>query len=148
MKKVSFWAALIACIILAAACKTTGGNQNLSEDDARYKSIYDKYRSGLILTGASKYTVKSGDTLVNISRSLYQDPYYYPVIMLASSNVVLDPDKIDPGMQLTVPNLQANLNDANARANIKAFLLEIADLEESRNRAGTAKGMRDKANTL
>jgi len=147
MKKVSFWAALIACVMLVAACKTTG-NQNLSEDDARYKSIYDRYRSGLILTGASKYTVKSGDTLVNISRSLYQDPYYYPVIMMASSNVVLDPDKIEPGMQLTVPDLQVNLNNANARANIKEFLLEIANLEENRNRAGTAKGMRDKANSL
>ena len=146
MKKVSFWAALIACIMLVAACKTVGsGNQS---DDAKYKSIYDKYRSGLILTGANTYTVKSGDMLVNISRSFYQDPFYYPVIMMASSHVVLDPDKIEPGMQLTVPDLQVNLNDASARANIRRFLLEIADVEESRNRAATARGMRDRANSL
>jgi len=143
MKKMFFWVALIACIMLVSACKTVG-----KTDDEKFKSIYDKYRSGLILDGASKYTVKSGDTLVNISRSLYQDPYFYPVIMMASSDVVLDPDKITPGMQLTVPNLQVNLNDAGAKSNIKRFLLEIADVEQSRNRAGTAQGMRDKANSL
>ena len=147
MKKVSFWVALIACImLLAAACESLGdGNKS---DDAKYKSIYDKYKSGLILDGASKYVVKKGDTLSNISRVLYQDPYYYPVIMMASSDIVLDPDKIEPGMQLTVPNLQANLNNANARSNIKRLLLEFADLEESRDRAGTAQGMRDRSNSL
>jgi LysM repeat protein len=138
--------------MLVSACRTVSNeNQSGNEGqsgDAVYKSIYDKYRSGLILTGASTYTVKSGDTLANISRSLYQDGFFYPVIMLASSDIVLDPDKIEPGMQLTVPNLQVNLDNANARANIKKFLLEIADVEQDRNRAATAKGLRDKSDSL
>ncbi|MDR2922723.1 MAG: hypothetical protein LBU85_05215, partial [Treponema sp.] len=64
MKKVFFGAALIACIMLVSACRTVSNeNQSGNEGqsgDAVYKSIYDKYRSGLILTGASTYTVKSG----------------------------------------------------------------------------------------
>ena len=147
MKKALFGAALIICIMLVTACQTSGNSAG-QIDDARFRSVYDRYRSGLILDGAGTYTVRSGDTLVNISRSFYQDGLYYPIIMLASSDVVLDPDLINPGMRLTIPDLQVNFNNANARANIKAFFYDMADLEESRGRSPTANGIRQHANSL
>jgi hypothetical protein len=67
--------------------------------------------------------------------------------MLASSDVVADPDKIVPGMGLTIPDLQKNLDDPGARANIKNYLLEIAKVEDSRY-PKTAKALRDEADRL
>jgi hypothetical protein len=86
--------------------------------------------------------------LANIARNVYGDGFYYPIILLASSNVVLDPDNIEPGMELTIPDLQRNLNNARARANIKSFFMEIADIEEGRNRIPTARGIRQHAEAL
>ena len=149
MKKTFLWAVLITCIMLVAACKTVdSGNANREVSDATFKSIYDRYKTGLILNGAGTYTVKGGDTLANVSRAFYLDGFYYPIIMLASSDVVLDPDKIDPGMQLTIPDLRINLDNANARANIKAFLFEMADVEDNRGRGSTANGIRQHATSL
>jgi len=101
----------------------------------------------LILDGAETYTVVWGDTLTKIARNKYQNGFYYPIIMMASSNVVKDQDKIVPGMKLTIPNLQANLNDSRARASIKSYLLEVASLTE-RKRPRDAAGLRSLANSL
>jgi aromatic ring hydroxylase len=66
---------------------------------------------------------------------------------MASSNVVKDQDKIVSGMRLTIPNLQANLNDSRARESIKRYILEIASLTE-RKRPRDAAGLRNLANSL
>jgi LysM repeat protein len=100
----------------------------------------------LILEGAETYTVVWGDTLTKISRNKYRNGFYYPLIMMASS-IVKDQDKITPGMKLTIPNLQANLNDSIARASIKRYILEIASLTE-RKRPRDAAGLRSLANSL
>jgi hypothetical protein len=68
--------------------------------------------------------------------------------MLASSDVVLDPDKIEPGMNLTVPDLDRNLNDPKARKSLKNFLVEIADIYDRRNRSQDANGLRDLSASL
>ena len=68
--------------------------------------------------------------------------------MLASKDVVLDPDKIEPGMELTVPDLQKNLDSPKARANIKKYLGEIAKVEEDRGRSQDAEGLKDLADSL
>jgi hypothetical protein len=101
----------------------------------------------LVLDGAETYTVVRGDTLSKIARSKYRNGFYYPIIMMASSNVVKDQDKITPGMRLTIPNLQANLNDSRARASIKRYILEIAGITE-RKRPRDAAGLRSLANSL
>jgi hypothetical protein len=101
----------------------------------------------LVLDGAETYTVVWGDTLSKISRNKYRNGFYYPLIMMASSNVVKDQDKITPGMRLIIPNLQANLNDSRARASIKRYILEIASLTE-RKRPRDAAGLRNLANSL
>jgi len=66
---------------------------------------------------------------------------------MASQTVVKDQDKIVPGMKLTIPRLQANLDDPKARASIKKYILEIASLTE-RKRPRDAAGLRNLANSL
>jgi hypothetical protein len=126
-------------IILITSCKTT---------DSTFKRIYGKYEGTIILDGARKYTVKSGDKLVDIAANFYSDGHYYPVIMLASSDVVLDPDKILPGMVLTIPDLQRNLNDVRAKASIKGVMMDCSVIENNRNRPDTAKGLRELSRSL
>ena len=155
MKKIFLFAIAIISIMLIASCASLTSSSESdppptpqNETEKALQTVYERYVETLILTGASNYTVKSGDTLSNIARDQYKNGFYYPVIMLASNNVVLDPDKIEPGMRLTIPDLQRNLNDAGARSKIKEYLLEIADVEQKRNRADTATGIRNQANSL
>jgi len=105
----------------------------------------------LILDGAETYTVVRRDTLSHIARVKYgsNNGFYYPLIIMASRDLVEDQDYIEPGMVLTIPNLQANLNDARARASMKAFFLEIADITDRQHkRPNDAAGLRKLANSL
>ena len=144
MKKLLLITVPMISILLFIGCATTLMTPQNPTEEA-FRDIYQRYRSDLILTGSSTYTVRAGDTLAAIARANYGDGFYYPIIMLASSNVVLDPDRIEPGLQLTIPDLQRNLNNARARASIKSFFMEIATTEENRNRRETAAGIRSRA---
>jgi len=98
----------------------------------------------LVLDGAETYTVIHRDTLSHIARIKYRNGFYYPLIIMASRDLVEDQDYIEIGMVLTIPNLQANLNDARARASMKAFFLEVADIT-NRKRPKDAAGLRSLA---
>ena len=111
-------------------------------------AVYEQYAGDLILDGARRYTVVSGDTLVRIARNQYGNGFYYPIIMMASRDVVQDPDRLRPGMVLTIPDINANINNPGARVSIRNFLFDIAIIEEQRNRQDTASGLRDIANSL
>jgi len=136
MKKIAFVLILAICVMTVFSCKSTG-----KVTDDTFRKIYDKYYGDLILDGAQKYTVKSGDTLAQISNAQYGDGYYYPIIMLASKDTVLDQDKIQPGMTLVVPDLQKNLNDQKAKEAIKGVIVDCSRIENSRGRKDTAKGL-------
>jgi len=105
----------------------------------------------LVLDGAETYTVVKGDTLSNISRKKYQDGFYWPLLMMASPSawtsfgMTQDQDLIEPGMVLTVPRLQANLNDARAKQSMKKYFLEIATITD-RIRPADAAGLRSLVN--
>jgi hypothetical protein len=102
--------------------------------------------TALVLDGADAYTVVRGDTLSGISRKKYQNGFYYPLIMMASNGIVQDQDLIEPGMVFIIPKLQANLNDATARASMKKYFLEIAVITD-RKRPADAAGLRSLANS-
>jgi len=144
MKKVALVLVLVAGVMTVFSCKSTG---KVVPEEA-FKRIYDKYYDDLILDGANSYTVKSGDRLSQISTEFYGDGYYYPVIMLASKDVVLDQDKIQPEMKLVIPDLKKNLDSPKAKAAIKGVIKDCADIEDSRGRKDTAKGLRDHAAKL
>jgi len=86
----------------------------------------------LVLDGAELYTVIIADTLSHIARLKYGavNGYFYPLIIMASRDIVEDQDLIEPNTVLTIPDLQANLADARARASMKNFFLEIAEITE------------------
>ena len=147
MKKTVLAVLIIA--LLAVSCKSGPQiNEDTPVSDETFRSIYNRYSGDLILEGAETYTVQSGDTLSAIARRVYQDGFYYPLIMLASSSIVLDPDKIMPGMELTIPNLQTNLDSRRARAAIKGVIMDCAQLESNRGREETARGLRNHADSL
>lgn len=60
-----------------------------------------------------KYTVKQGDTLGGIAKTMYGDAKLYTKIFEASRDVVSNADVVTPGMELTVPVLHA-LQSASA----------------------------------
>jgi LysM repeat protein len=50
-----------------------------------------------------KYTVKPGDTLSKISKEFYGTPNQYMRIFEANRDQLRDPDKIQPGQELSIP---------------------------------------------
>jgi LysM repeat protein len=50
------------------------------------------------------WTVKSGDTLSKIAKSAYDDGKLYMKIFEANKGLLKDPDKIQVGQKLTIPN--------------------------------------------
>jgi phage tail protein X len=132
MKKVVLAAILIVSVMLAVSCKSTAKTASGRQDvDEQYRRLYDA-NTGLDLTGAEKYTVRQGDTLNDISRRHYDDGFYYPVIMLASHGVVVNPDKIQPGMVLTIPDLERNKANENSRRSMKNCLNGFANIERAK----------------
>jgi len=144
MKKTILIGALVLSVLAVFACKS----QPKSTED-QLREVYGRHYNDLILEGAETYTVVEGDTLAHIAgKKEYHNGFYYPIILMASRDVVVDEDKIAPGMQLTIPNLQKNLDDPKAKASIKQFLLDVAKIEDSRNRPDTAKGLRELSASL
>ena len=50
-----------------------------------------------------RYTVKAGDSLSKISSQFYGDPNQYNRIFEANRDQLKDPNKIQPGQQLVIP---------------------------------------------
>ena len=135
--------------LLVFGCKNAP--KTVSEEEAREAAeaaeaasemmdVLKDYFSGINMEGAKKYTVVSGDTLSQIAIREYgkENGYYYPLIMLGSSEVVADPENIEPGWELTIPDLQANLNDPLTRGTLKDFLKAVAGVYKERSDSETA----------
>lgn len=135
MKKIVLLA-MSAMLVLVSCASSPKENQQEQVNQA-FEEVYNQYGSLLILEGAQEYNVQSGDTLSKISKKFYgQDRgYYFPLIMLASSETVLDPDTIVPGMVLIVPDLEKNLNDTSVLVNLKSFFTKIADVYKNKKTA-------------
>ena len=104
-------------------------------------SVGSRHQSGIILDGATSYSVARGDTLSSIARRAYQDGSLYPLIMMV--NTIADPDEIEPGEQYTIPNHRTNMNDPTAKQSINRYFLQIAQIEEQRGRSETAAMIRN-----
>ncbi|MDR0669223.1 MAG: LysM peptidoglycan-binding domain-containing protein [Treponema sp.] len=165
----ALWAILICGFVLS--CKSTGtvsaptpvstpgstsGPNPRPVEEVPLEEIYGQHEVGIILTGAKEHTVVKGDTLSSIARHYYgpgDNGYYFPLIIAASRlNInIVDPDKIEVGTKLVVPDLQENLNDPGARTNLKNLLKKIADfysLKPGRQSAGLHAGLTRLYNTL
>ncbi|MDR1098983.1 MAG: LysM peptidoglycan-binding domain-containing protein [Treponema sp.] len=148
MKKTFFVLAGLAACMLVFSCAST----EFTQEDANiaFGKVYDTFRDELILEGAKSYTVVQGDTLSAITRRNYggKNGYFFPLIMLASSDVVLDPDSIEPGMALTIPDLEKNLSNSQARKKLQKFLEEIARIYDKKGREETRNRLKALAASL
>ncbi|MGA8035336.1 MAG: LysM peptidoglycan-binding domain-containing protein [Candidatus Acidiferrales bacterium] len=54
--------------------------------------------------GGKSYTVQAGDSLSKIAQHYYGSASQYMKIFNANKNVLSDPDKIKPGMNLVIPD--------------------------------------------
>ena len=125
MKKIVSTLFAVALVLGMVACKSAPKTQDLSES---FNKVYENYLDVLDLTGADTYTVKKGDTLTSITKAMYGDNngYYFPLIMLASKDVVQDPEMISPGMKLTIPSLERNINNVEKAKALSPYFKDVA----------------------
>jgi nucleoid-associated protein YgaU len=121
--------------------------------------IYDNYRNELDMSGAQTYVVKKGDTLSNITRDVYgavtdagnagrSNGFYFPLIMLASEQGIVDPDLIEPGMTLVIPDLRKNLDNPANRQAIKDCLRDVAYVYNKKGNSVAENGLLTLADSL
>ena len=53
----------------------------------------------------ARHTVKSGETLGKIAKQYYDNASKYQAIFNANTNILKNPDLIQPGQELVIPNL-------------------------------------------
>ncbi|MBO7174709.1 MAG: LysM peptidoglycan-binding domain-containing protein [Spirochaetaceae bacterium] len=137
MKKIVLLLVSISMLLVSCSSTPEATVQQVQEQEQveqAFEEVYQHFEQVLILDGAQEYKVRSRDTLSKIANKFYGqgNGYYFPLIMLASSDTVLDPDTIVPGMVLTVPDLQKNLNDTSVQQTLKTFFTEIADVYKNK----------------
>ncbi|MDR3248947.1 MAG: LysM peptidoglycan-binding domain-containing protein [Treponema sp.] len=84
--------------------------------------------SSIVLDGARTHRVVWGNSLSKIALQYYgrRNGYYYPLIILGNPGVIKNPDLIVSGSRLKIPDLQRNLNNKAARAELKTYMNELA----------------------
>jgi hypothetical protein len=150
MKKVYFLLIVLTALI-PLACKSAPSVPAQPQEEAEAEpgpaaavtdeaAFHDAYQAALPLNmdGAERYIVKEGDTLTKIARTKYGrgNAFFFPLIMAASKSQktvdIGDPDLIEPGMELIIPNLDANRNNPELRARLKTLLLSVSGIYDDR----------------
>jgi hypothetical protein len=105
---------------------------------------------GLVLDGATNHTVVRGDTLADIAATKYggSNMYFFPLVRLANASTVPDPDVIEVGTRLTLPDLQRNLDSVGANALVRADMLSIAAQYERQGKPNAASTLRSLATRI
>ncbi|MDR2743245.1 MAG: LysM peptidoglycan-binding domain-containing protein [Treponema sp.] len=163
MKKIYFLYLVVLAALVTVSCKSTPVQMQEKESEpaaAEEAAFYDAYQSvlPLILDGAERYVVKEGETLTKIAQAKYGrgNAFFFPLIMAASKSQkmvnIADPDLIEPGMELIIPNLDVNRNNPEIRARIKTLLLSVCniygDRSETRWSSELIDGLSSTANSL
>lgn len=121
---------MIACTSVSTMDPGAAKPKSQKEINKSFEKVYTNYYSSLVLKDAKSYTVKKGDTLTSITKTFYagkdENGYYFPLIMLASHNVVADPELITPGMNLTIPDFDANINDKEVAKKLSPYFKDLA----------------------
>ena len=113
----------------------------------------------------TEYTVKKGDTLSQIAEKFYGSKdraYFFPIIVaytfdsmskinVSSDSVSLqiaDPDVIEPGTVLRIPDFDAFMASTVHVTLVKPLFEKFAVRYENKGRSGVAKMLRERANRL
>lgn len=148
MKKIAVAILSVLGIFLAVSCTTTStmddGAQarKQAELNKSFDKVYNTHEQSLVLDGAETYEVKKGDTLTSITKTFYAgndtNGYYFPLIMLASHNVVSDPELITPGMKLTIPNFEKNIKDAAVAKKLSPYFKDLSEVYKQKDTPAAA----------
>lgn len=112
-----------------------------------------------------EYTVKNGDTLSQIAETFYGSKdraYFFPIIIaytldsftkvnVGGQSVTVnfdDPDIIEPGTVLRIPNFEEFMNSKLHIEAVKPLFERVARRYENKGRPGVAKMLRERANRL
>ena len=166
MKKVLVFL-VVAVALIGLSCKSgpTASGASIEGDVTQEKvnqaleKIYSTYFGKLDLSGAQNYTVEKGDTLTKITQKYYggltdvgtagsSNGFYFPILMLASGNTIVDPDLIEPGMKLTIPDLKKNLANSGARKAIKNCIQDVSYVYNKKGQSSVEKGLVTLADSL
>lgn len=137
MKKPVFLVLIALAALFAVSCKSAPpAEPEPPAQEYTDDKFIDAYKAVLpiIYDGAQNYTVKSGDTLTRIARQFYgrRNAFFFPLIMAASKEKqtvdIVDPDMIQPGMELVIPDLELNLAQPDIKARIKTLLDSVAKI--------------------
>ena len=162
MKKFTVVLIILLVAVVLFSCKSSPkieGEVTQEKVNDALGQIYDNYRNKLDMTGAQNYTVVRGDSLTQITHRFYgnvsgvgdagpQNGFYFPVIMLASDSHIVDPDLIEPGMNLKIPDLKRNLDNSGSRKAIKDCLNDVAYVYNRKGNAATENGLKKLAGSL
>lgn len=143
MKKITFVLLSLVAAFGMISCTSTSTMDDAAKKQAEINKSFDKvygnYADVLNLDGAETYEVQRGDTLTAITKRFYEgedaNGYYFPIIMLASRGVVSDPELIEPGMKLTIPNFEKNIKDKDTATKLKPFFKDISDVYKKKDTA-------------
>ena len=74
--------------------------------------------------------------------------YFFPLIRLANASIVPDPDEIEVGTNLVIPDLQRNLDNPVANGLVRVDMLAIAGQYENQGKPNAAQTLRNLATRL
>jgi LysM repeat protein len=145
MRKVFFFCLVLLAALITSSCESVPEEQEqegtetepIPTEKLAFNNAYQAVLP-LIMDKAEHYVVKKGDTLTKIARAKYgrRNAYFFPLIMAASNDQkivnIVDPDLIEPGMELVIPNLEMNRSDPEIRKRIKTLLVQVSDIYKGR----------------
>ena len=146
MKKISllFMSMLVAFSMISCTSTSTmdSGSKKQAAINKSFEKVYNNYSNALVLDGAQVYEVKRGDTLTSITKAFYvgkdENGYYFPLIMLASHNVVSDPELITPGMKLTIPDFDKNIKDKAVAKKLSPYFKDLSGVYKEKDTPAAA----------
>lgn len=108
MRKNKF-AVISACLLSACLAKAEGDDPDYNKEN-RFHNIYKKYNEqptsveswekALGARRAETYSVQKGDTLWDISSTLFGDSHFWPKVWSLNKGSILNPHEINPSMAI------------------------------------------------
>jgi len=124
---------------------TTGQGRQLEAIEIR---LVPSSGGDLVLDGATNYRVVRGDSLSKIAQARYGNMWYFPLIRLANAGVVSNPDVIEVGTNLVIPNLQRNLENSGAKQALDNEMRATADNYAQQGKLAPARALQRQADNL
>jgi hypothetical protein len=95
---------------------------------------------------STKYSVRNGDTLAEIAGREYRNDYFFPLI--SAANNIQNPDVIEPGKDLKLPDLQYVMSSEDLKKEARGEMRRIADLYSGEGKPNAAARLRREADKL